>query len=104
MHFERDFNFTAINETKTYGVCPKEEVAIEINAMKTKQWGGGDPPSAPSSRTSCEDRKVLPLAPAVWWLLATCASGAPKMGLGCIFYVNASGGCVIAFVQPAFLI
>lgn len=86
MHFERDFNFTTINETKPYGVCPKEEVATEINARKTKQWGGG------STLSPVQDRKVLPLAPAVWWLLVTCASGAPKMGLGCIFYVNASGG------------
>lgn len=47
MHFERDFNFTAINETKTNGVCPKEEVAIEINAMKTKKWGGIRPQPRP---------------------------------------------------------
>lgn len=51
MHFERDFNFTTINETKSYGVCPKEEVAIEINAMKTKQWGGIRPQPRPRQKS-----------------------------------------------------
>ena len=41
MHFERDFNFTAIKETKQKGVCTKGGGKKKKNAIKKKKWGGG---------------------------------------------------------------